>query len=110
MKSLSTYALLLFIVLPVTAQVKTLALKSRVPTTATFDWYRSFALPTVCDESGNFYVRPVKPDGDNNDPLLKFSRTGTLMAKFDIAAIPAANVNVYAIRPNGGISTISIED
>jgi hypothetical protein len=92
---------------PTSGQSKTLLPAARVPSTAVFDSFRSFALPTACDEKGRLYVKLLTPDGDNGGSLLRFSKTGVQEAAFDMSA--AVGFNVFAVRPKGGVSTVQDE-
>jgi hypothetical protein len=95
-------ALLCATVLPVAAQTKVLVAKSRVPS-VTFDEHRSFALPTECDEQGRAYVKLVKPVPGMRGSLLRLSSKGVSEAEFDTEG---ALINLYAVRPNGGVAMI----
>jgi hypothetical protein len=102
---LAAVALLCLTTLPITAQTKTLVAKSRVPS-VTFDGFRSFALPTACDEQGRSYVKLVKPIPGMVGPLLRLSSKGELEAEFDTEG---ALMNIFAVRPNGGVAMIHVD-
>jgi hypothetical protein len=90
---------------PMTAQTKVLVAKSRVPS-VTFDGSRSFALPTDCDDQGRSYVKLVKPEPGMVGPLLRLSSKGELEAEFDTVG---AVMNIFAVRPNGGVAMIHVD-
>jgi hypothetical protein len=105
MNKLAAVALLCATALPVAAQTKVLVAKSRVPS-VTFDGFRSFALPTDCDEQGRSYVKLVKPVPGMVGPLLRLSGKGVLEAEFDTEG---AVMNLYAVRPNGGVAMVRVD-
>jgi len=108
MNKLAAVALLCATSLPVAAQTKVLVAKSRVPS-VTFDDgsdHRSFALPTDCDEQGRSYVKLVKPVPGMVGPLLRLSSKGVLEAEFDT---DGAVMNLYAVRPNGGVAMVHVD-
>ena len=80
--------------------------KSRMPSSITFDDFRSFALPTACDEQGRAYVKLVKAAPGMVGPLLRLSARGMLEAEFDTAG---ALMNIYAVRPNGGVAMVHLD-
>ena len=77
--------------------------KTRVPTNVSFDDFRSFALPTLCDEQGRSYVKLAKSGPGMVGPLLRLSAKGQLEAEFDTSG---AITNLYATRPNGGVTMV----
>lgn len=105
MNKLAAVALFCATTLPMTAQTKVLVAKSRVPS-VTFDGFRSFALPTACGEQGRSYVKLVKPEPGMVGPLLRLSAKGELEAEFDTAG---ALMNIFAVRPNGGVAMIHMD-
>ncbi len=105
MNKLAAVVLLCATALPTAAQTKVLVAKSRVPS-VTFDGYRSFALPTDCDEQGRSYVKLVKPVPGMVGPLLRLSSKGVLEAEFDTEG---ALMNRYAVRPNGGVAMVHLD-
>lgn len=105
MNKLAAVAVLCATALPMAAQTKVLVPKSRVPS-VTFDGFRNFALPTACDEEGRSYVKLVKPGPGWDGPLLRLSRKGVLEAEFDTEG---ALVNMYAVRPNGGVAMVHLD-
>lgn len=108
MNRLVAIALLGAAPLPAIGQSKTLLPVARVPSSAVFDSVRSFAEPAACDEQGSFYVKLLKPDGDDSGPLLRFSKTGVQDAEFGMSA--ALGFNVFGIRPKGGVATVQDEE
>jgi len=104
MNKLAAVVLLCATALPMAAQTKVLVAKSRVPS-VTFDGYRSFALPTDCDEQGRSYVKLVKPVPGMVGPLFRLSSKGALEAEFDTEG---ALTNLYAVRPNGGVAMMHL--
>jgi hypothetical protein len=105
MNKLAAVALLCATALPITAQTKALEAKSRV-SSVTFDDFRSFALPTACDDQGRSYVKLVKPARGMIGSLFRLSDRGTLEAEFDTAG---ALVNIFAVRPNGGVAMLHLD-
>jgi len=105
MNKLAAVALLCATALPMAAQTKVLVAKSRMPSVA-FDGYRSFALPTDCDEQGRSYVKLVKPVPGMVGPLFRLSSKGLLEAEFDTEG---AVMNLYAVRPNGGVAMVHLD-
>ncbi len=105
MNKLAAVALLCATALPIVAQTKVLVPKSRV-SSVTFADFRSFALPTVCDEQGRSYVKLVKAAPGMVGPLLRLSSKGALEAEFDTAG---ALVNIFAVRPNGGVAMVHLD-
>jgi hypothetical protein len=93
--------------LTVSAQTKVLEAKSRVPTNVSFDEFRAFALPTLCDDRGRSYVKLAKQGHGMVGPLLRLSSKGMLEAEFDTTG---ELVNIYAARPNGGVAMLNAED
>jgi hypothetical protein len=91
--------------LPMTAQTKVLVVKNRVPSNVTFEDSRNFALPTACDEQGRSYVKLIKSPGMVGS-LLRLSDKGVLEAEFDTAG---ALVNIFAVRPNGGVAMMRVD-
>jgi hypothetical protein len=106
MNELVAVVLLCATVLPIAAQTKVLELKNRVSSNVAFDEFRDFALPTACDEQGRSYVKLVKPGPEMVGPLLRLSGKGVLEAEFDTTG---ALVNIYAVRPNGGVTMVRAE-
>jgi hypothetical protein len=107
-KKLAAVALLVVVIataLPMAAQTKILAARSRV-SSVTFDGFRSFALPTACDEQGRSYVKLVKPEPGMIGPLLRLSSKGELEAEFDTVG---ALMNIFAVRPNGGVAMMHVD-
>jgi len=100
MNTLAVVALCCATALTLTAQTKTLVLKTRVPSGVTFAGPRNFALPTACDERGRLYVKLVEPGPGMLGPLYRLSATGVIEAQFDTSG---ALMNRYAVRPNGGV-------
>lgn len=105
MNKLAAVALLCAIALPAPAQTKVLVAKSRVPS-VTFDGFRSFALPTACDEQGRAYVKLVEPIPGMVGPLLRLSNKGVLETEFDTVG---ALMNIFAVRPNGGVAMMHLD-
>ena len=105
MNKLALLALLCATVLPVTAQTKVLVAKNRVSSVA-FDDFRSFALPTACDDQGRSYVKLVKPAPGMIGSLFRLSDRGALEAEFDTVG---ALVNIFAVRPNGGVAMLHLD-
>jgi hypothetical protein len=93
--------------LPIVAQTKFLEVKSRVPTNVSFDEFRAFALPTLCDDRGRPYVKLPKQGPGMVGPLLRLSSKGMLETEFDTSG---ELVNIYAARPNGGVAMLHVED
>jgi hypothetical protein len=106
MNRLAAFALLCATALPVTAQTKILVAKSRVPTGVAFDEPRNFALPTACDEQGRSYVKLVKQGPGWDGLLLRLSGKGMREAEFDTTG---ALVNIFAVRPNGGVAMMHLD-
>jgi len=90
--------------LPMAAQTKVLVAKGRVPSSVLFDDHRNFALPTACDEQGRSYVKLVKTGMVG--PILRLSAQVVLEAEFDTTG---ALVNIYAVRPDGGVAMVRID-
>jgi hypothetical protein len=105
MNKFAVVALLCATVLPVTAQIKVLVAKNRVSSVA-FDDFRSFALPTACDEQGRSYVKLVKPAPGMIGSLFRLSGKGAPEAEFDTAG---ALVNIFAVRQNGGVAMVHLD-
>lgn len=106
MNRMAVVVLLLATSLPVTAQTKVLVAKHRVASGVAFDDFRSFALPTACDESGHSYVKLVKQGPGMVGPVLRLSPNGEIEAEFDTSDML---VNIYAVRPNGGVSMMRMD-
>jgi hypothetical protein len=106
MNKLAAAALLCLNALPITAQTKVLVAKSRVPSGVAFDSYLSFGLPTACDNQGRAYVRLLKPVSGMVGPLFRLSSKGALEAEFDTEG---EVMNVFAVRPNGGIAMVHLD-
>lgn len=106
MNKLAAVALLCASAMPLAAQTKVLVVKNRISSSVTFDDARNFALPTACDEQGRSYVKLVKPGPGMAGPLLRLSGKGVLETEFDTSG---AVVNVYAVRPNGGVAMVHLE-
>ena len=105
MNKVATVALLFCMTsLPLTAQTKTLVVKSRVATSIPSDG--NFALPTACDEQGRLYVKVVKSSPGMVGPLLRLSAKGVLETEFDTEG---ALVNIFAVRPNGGVAMLHLD-
>jgi len=96
-----TVAILWATAMPSTAQTKLLMVKDHVSSSVTSNG--SFALPTACDEQRHSYVKLVKPGPGMAGPLLRLSSKGVLEAEFDTAG---AMVNIYAVRPGGGVAML----
>src|ERR1700747_2191911 len=92
--------------LPMAAQTSVLVAKSRMPSSVTFDDVRNFALPTACDEQGRSYVKLVKAGSGMVGPLFRLSDKGVREAEFDTSG---ALVNIYAVRPNGGVAMLHLD-
>src|SRR5689334_21084256 len=107
MKKLAAVALLLAAPVLATAQGKPLVLKNRIRTDVAFEGYRSFLLPSGCDEQERAYVMLDNPDMQGNEPLLKISSKGVLEAKFDTSGFLMQR---YAVRPHGGVLLIRVDD
>jgi len=101
MAKIAAIALICLTAWPMTAQTKALVTKSRVVSDVPLNGRRSFALPALCDENGNSYVKLV--EGRMEGPLLKLSSTGKLQAEFNTEG---ALTNIYAVRPNGGVAMV----
>ena len=99
-------ALVSAIALPMASQTKLLETKSRVPSGVAFNDFRSFALPTACDEQGRSYVKLVETGPGMVGPLFRLSDKGALEATFDTAG---ALMNLYAVRPNGGVAMMHLD-
>jgi hypothetical protein len=100
-------ALLCASALPIAGQTKVLEAKSRVPTNVSFDEFRAFALPTLCDDRGRSYVKLAKQGHGMVGQLLRLSSKGMLEAEFDTSG---ELVNIFAARPNGGVAMLNAED
>jgi hypothetical protein len=93
-------------VLPSGAQIKPLTVLSTLPTTVTFEGYRSFALPTFCDDKGRSYIKLWESGKGMAGPILRISEKGLVEAEFDTTGTLG---NTFAVRPNGGIGAAHLE-
>jgi hypothetical protein len=91
----------------VSAQTHVLKVKSRIPTPVEFDDFRTFALPTACDDQGRSYVKLSIGKSGMVGPMLRLSAKGMLEAEFDTSG---ALLNVFAVRPNGGIAMVQVDN
>jgi hypothetical protein len=100
-KVLVLIALFFLWALPSGAQIKPLTVLSTIPTTVTFEGYRSFALPPFCDEKGRSYIKLWESGKGMAGPILRISEKGLVEAEFDTTGTLG---NTFAVRPNGGIA------
>jgi hypothetical protein len=99
-------ALLCVGTLPMVAQTSILAAKSRVPISVVGDYPGGIALPTSCDEQGQFYAKLIKGGPGMVGPLFRLSSKGVVEAEFDTSS---AVVNRYAVRPDGGVIMLRVD-
>jgi hypothetical protein len=102
MNNLPAVLALLVTTLPIAAQTKILVAKSRVHVAIAGYGYRGgLALPTACDEQGHLYVKLMA------GPLFRLSNEGRVEAEFDTSG---ALINRYAVRPDGGVVMMHIDE
>jgi hypothetical protein len=107
MKNLIAVALLFAMPVLTSAQSKPLVLKNRTRTDVAFQGFRSFLLPSGCDEQERAYVMLDDPDRQGNEPLLKISSKGVLETQFDTTGFLMQR---YAVRPQGGVLLIRVDN
>jgi hypothetical protein len=79
---------------------------SRRSTTVTFEGYRSFALPTFCDEKRRSYIKLWESGKGMAGPILRLSEKGLVEAEFDTTGTLG---NTFAVRPNAGIAAAHLD-
>lgn len=105
-KRLALIATLFGLVLAASAQLKPLVVTRTIPTTIKFEGYRSFGLPSFCDEKGNSYIRLLEPGRGMHGPVFRLSQQGFVEAEFDTTNLLE---NTFAVRPNGGIAAARLD-
>lgn len=105
-KRLALIANLIGLVLAASAQLKPLVVARTIPTTIKFEGYRSFALPSFCDEKGNSYLRLREPNMGMAGPVYRLSQQGFVEAEFDTTD---SLENTFAVRPNSGIAAARLD-
>src|SRR5580692_11879130 len=93
--------------LPMAAQTKILVAKSRVLLSVAGEYHGGIAFPTACDEQGRLYVKLVKTGPGMVGPLFRLSSKGVSEAEFDTSG---ALINRYAVRPDGGVIMMRVEE
>ena len=93
--------------LQMAAQTKVLVAKSRVPISVAGDYHGGIAFPTACDEQGRLYVKLVKIGPGMMGPLFRLSSKGVAETEFDTSG---ALINRYAVRPDGGVVMMRVEE
>jgi hypothetical protein len=89
------------------AAVKVLVAKSRVPVSVAGEYHGGIAFPTACDEQGRLYVKLVKVGPGMMGPLFRLSSKGVAETEFDTSG---ALINRYAVRPDGGVIMMRVEE
>src|SRR5580692_3727580 len=89
------------------AAVKVLVTKSRVPVSVAGEYHGGIAFPTACDEQGRLYVKLVKVGPGMMGPLFRLSSKGVAETEFDTSG---ALINRYAVRPDGGVIMMRVEE
>jgi hypothetical protein len=93
--------------LSIVAQTKLLVAKSRVPVSVVGEYHGGIAFPTACDEQGRSYVKLVKTGPGMLGPLFRLSTKGVVEAEFDTSG---ALINRYAVRPDGGVIMMRVDE
>ena len=89
------------------AAVKVLVAKSRAPVSVAGEYHGGIAFPTACDEQGRLYVKLVKIGPGMMGPLFRLSSKGVAETEFDTSG---ALINRYAVRPDGGVIMMRVEE
>jgi hypothetical protein len=103
----AVFALLCVTAVPMAAQTQILVAKSRVPVSVAGEYHGGIAFPTACDEQGRLYVKLVKIGPGMMGPLFRLSSKGVSEAEFDTSG---ALINRYAVRPDGGVIMMHVEE
>jgi hypothetical protein len=103
----AVFALLCVTALPIAAQTKVLVAKGRVPVSVAGEYHGGIAFPTACDEQGRFYVKLVQIGPGMVGPLFRLSSKGVAEAEFDTSG---ALINRYAVRPDGGVIMMRVNE
>jgi len=98
-------ALFVVSILPAQSQLKPIVATRTVATTFKFEDLRNFALPTFCDDKQRAYVKLWQARMGTLGPVYRISHQGAVEATFDTSNMLG---NIFAVRPDGGISTVDL--
>lgn len=101
-------ALVFATALSLAGQTKTLVPTGQTDSEVAFEGVREFVLPTACDEQGRLYVNLVDPEQAKMiGSIYRLSSKGAYEAKFETTG---ELMNRYAVRPDGGITLLRVDE